>query len=229
VEENMRRFLVLFVIIVFVSSLVLAGNDNPGSNAGNKGVLFQFNGLNALGAGAYNGGFGAKLFLSDLMAVRGVICLGLSSSKLPASPANGQFGADGSNSSNTFGLGGGIELHLTKNRISPYFGGGIMLTTKSTEEKTIGYGATAAAAANDQIVTKNVGGYAQFSFGGIIGVEYYLTDGVSLSAEYLIGVALTSNKDITRTSGGQTTTTPQGSSSDIGITNGGTLTLAVYF
>jgi hypothetical protein len=223
----MRKFLVLFAIIIFVSSLALSGSDNPGSSAGNKGVLFQFSGLNALGAGAYNGGFGAKYFLSDLMAVRGVICLGLSSSKIPANPGAGQVGADGESSSNVFGVGGGIELHLTKNRISPYFGGAVMLTTKSTENKTSDVAATPAGIS--QTVTKNQGGYTQFSFGGIVGVEYYLTDGVSLSAEYLVGVALNSNKDIEVTIGGQTVKTAQGSSSNIGITNGGTLTLAVYF
>ncbi len=223
----MKKFLILFVVIIFVSIPVFAGSDSPGSTAGNKGILFQFSGLNALGAGAYNGGFGAKLFLSDYMAVRGVVCLALSSSKIPANPGAGQIGADGGNSSSTFGIGGGIELHLTKNRISPYFGGGIMLTSRSTESKPAD---TAPAGGTiNQTVTKNADGYTEFSFGGIFGVEYYITDGVSLSAEYLIGVALTSNKDEEVTTAGRTITTPQGSSSNIGITNGGTLTLAVYF
>jgi opacity protein-like surface antigen len=226
----MKKYLTLFSIIIIVSSLSLAAGENqvPGPRAGSAGILFQFSGLDALGAGAYNGGLGAKLFLSDYTAVRGVICLSLSSTKIPANPPTGQVGVDGSTSSNVFGVGGAIELHLTKSRISPYIGGGVMLTTRSTENKTSDVSPTAAGIS--QTVTKNANGYTQFSFGGILGVEYFITDGVSLSAEYLIGVALTSNKDVeVTTTGTPTVTTPQGSSTNIGITNGGTLTLAVYF
>jgi len=227
----MKKLLVLLAVITFVSSLAFAQGDSsssdPGSAAGDKGILFQFSGLNVLGAGAYNGGFGAKIFLSDYMAVRGVISLGISSSKTPANPPTGQVGVDGENSSSTFGIGGAIEIHLTKSRISPFIGGGVMLTTRSTESKPAAYGAPGVPI--NQTVTKNAGGYTEFSFGGILGVEYYVTDGVSLSAEYLVGVALTSNKDIEVTTATTTTTTAQGSSTNIGITNGGTLTLAVYF
>ncbi|MBN1396653.1 MAG: outer membrane beta-barrel protein [Bacteroidetes bacterium] len=227
----MKKFLLLFGIITLVSSLVFAQTNapasNPGSAAGNKGILFQFSGLNVLGAGAYNGGIGGKYFLSDYMAARGVICLGISSSKTPANAPVGQVGIDGENSSSTFGIGAAVEIHLTKSRISPFFGGGIMMTTRSTESKPAAYGAPGTTI--NQTVTKNAGGYTEFSFGGILGVEYYITDGVSLSAEYLVGVALTSNKDVEVTTAGRTTTTAQGSSTNIGISNGGTLTLAVYF
>jgi opacity protein-like surface antigen len=209
---------------------VASGQDiAPGPSAGSKGMLFSFSGLANLGAGAYEGGFGAKLYISDYAAVRGMVQFALSSTKTPPNnvPAGWQS-ADATNSDNTFGVGGAIELHFTKSRISPYFGAGIMFSTRSTESKTSDVAAPGVAIA--QTTTKNANGSTSIGIGALLGVEYYVTNGVSLSAEYQIGFTSASDKDVEVSHpGAQTVTTKQGSATAIGIQNSGALTLAVYF
>jgi opacity protein-like surface antigen len=217
----MKKVAILFTILILVGSMSFGQDVVQGPSAGSKGFLFSFSGLANLGAGTYEGGFGAKLYLSDYMAVRGMVQFALLSTKTPASPGVGQ--ADGSTSDNTFGAGGAIELHFTKSRISPYFGAGIMFSTRSTESKAPG-------TAIYQTTIKNANGETSISIGALLGIEYYVTNGVSLSAEYQLGFTSTSNKDVeVSTPGSPTVTTKQGSSSAIGIGNSGLLTLAIYF
>ena len=64
---------------------------------------------------------------------------------------------------------------------------------------------------------------------GLAGVEFFLYKELSLSAEYQLGYMSTSRKDQEVTVAGTTTTTKIGSGSNLGITNSGVLTLAVYF
>ena len=64
---------------------------------------------------------------------------------------------------------------------------------------------------------------------GLFGFEFFLTDAVSFSAEYRLGVARTSLKDQEVTTGATTTTTKQGSSSLVNIASSGLFTMAVYF
>jgi opacity protein-like surface antigen len=216
----MKKVAILFTILILVGSISFGQDITPGPSAGSKGMLFAFDGLALIRAGAYQGGFGAKLYLSDYMAVRGMLKFGLNSSKTPAN-AVGQ--ADGSSSDNIFGVGGAIELHLTKSRISPYIGAGIIFSTESTD--TIPSGA-----AGFQTTYKNINGSTSIGIGALLGVEYYVTNGVSLSAEYQVGFTSTSYKDVeVSRPGAQTQTTKQGSATAIGIQNFGALTLAVYF
>jgi opacity protein-like surface antigen len=224
----MKKVAILFTILILVGSMSFGQDIAPGPSAGSKGFLFEFDGLAALRANKYEGGFGAKLYLSDYMAVRGMIQFALSSTKTPADPGTGQIGADGSTSDNTFGAGGAIELHFTKSRISPYFGAGIMFSTRSTESKPVAYAATGGTI--HQTTTKNTYGETLIGIGVLLGVEYYVTNGVSLSAEYQLGFTSASDKDEeVSTPGFPTTTTKRGSRTDIGIANSGFLTLAVYF
>jgi opacity protein-like surface antigen len=224
----MRKLATVLTILMLVGSVASGQDVVPGPSAGNAGMLFSFSGLANLGAGLYEGGFGAKLYLSDYMAVRGMIQFGLASTKTPADPGTGQIGADGSTSDNTFGAGGAIELHLTKKRISPYIGAGIMFSTRSTEEKDPAYAATGGTI--HQRTVTNANGYTKISIGVLVGVEYFVTNGVSLSAEYQLGFTSASNKDVEEsTPGSPTVTTKRGSGTLIGISNDGLLILAVYF
>jgi opacity protein-like surface antigen len=216
----MKKVAILFTILILVGSMSFGQDVVPGPSAGSKGMLFSFSGLATLGAGLYEGGIGAKLYLSDYTAVRGMVQFALSSTK---TPANNVGQADGSTSDNTFGAGGAIELHFTKSRISPYIGAGIIFSTRSTEEKAAGPAAT-------QQTIKNQNGSTSIGIGVLLGVEYYVTNGVSLSAEYALGFTSTSLKDVEVSyPGAQTQTTKQGSATAIGIQNSGALTLAVYF
>jgi opacity protein-like surface antigen len=224
----MKKVAILFTILILVGSMSFGQDVVPGPSAGSKGFLFSFSGLSNLGAGTYEGGLGAKLYLSDYSAVRVGVQLGLSSTKTPPNPPAGWQSADATTSDNTFGVGGAIELHFTKSRVSPYFGVGIMFSTRSTESKT---SAVAPAGGTlTQTTTKNDNGSTAISIGALLGVEYYITNGVSLSAEYQLGFTSTSNKDLeVTTTGSPTVTTKRGSSTSIGIANSGLLTLAIYF
>jgi opacity protein-like surface antigen len=220
----MKKVAILFTILILVGSISFGQDIPPGPSAGSKGILFSFSGLSNLGAGSYDGGIGLKLYLSDYMAVKGMVQFALSSTKTPPNnvPAGWQS-ADATTSDNTFGVGGAIELHFTKSRISPYIGAGILFGTRSTEDAAPG-------ATLYQTTIKNANGSTSISIGALLGVEYYVTNGVSLSAEYGLGFTSTSYKDVeVSTPGIPTQTTKQGSATAIGIQNSGALTLAVYF
>jgi hypothetical protein len=224
----MRKLATVITILMLVGSVASGQDAVPGPSAGSKGMLFSFSGLANLGAGTYEGGLGLKLYLSDYTAVRGIVLFGLSSTTTPVNAPAGWSSVDATTSDNTFGVGGAIELHFTKSRISPYIGGGILFATRSTESKT-GDSAPAGGILS-QTTTKNANGATSISIGGLLGVEYYITSGVSLSAEYQIGFTSSSNKDLeVSTPGTPTVTTKRGSSTAIGINNSGLLTLAVYF
>jgi hypothetical protein len=207
-------------------------------NAGAKAVLFDFSGLSFLGANSFNGGIGAKYFITAPLALRAGLQFGHGSKDTPANPGVGQAGADGSATATTFGINAAAEYHLLPTRVSPYFGGGILFSTTTTESKNpVTY---VPPAANPQVTTKdnqngeNIDGVAylagmKFMIGALAGVEFFLAKEISLAAEYRLGYALTSRSDQQVINANVTTTTKVGSSSTFAIDNTGALTLAVYF
>ena len=202
--------------------------------------LFTFNGLSNLSASSYNGGVGAKYFLSNNLAVRGGIQFAHSSVDVLVIPVpTPPFSSlDGYNHGTMFGITAGLEYHLLPTRVSPYIGGGVSFSSASTEDEIAVVGNPPNA--QNQTITKNiVGGETikgiayhpgtTLNVGAIAGVEFFITKEVSLSAEYLIGYSMLSPSDQTVTTGPTTTTTPSPSSSSISISNTGVLSLAVYF
>jgi opacity protein-like surface antigen len=232
-------FALLFCTMVPLSTY---SADDVGSSVGlnSKAVLFEFSGLATLGAGAFNGGFGAKYFLTDVLALRGSLQFSTASQTItPATPpGSGQVETDGSSSATQFGLSAAAEYHLLKTRVSPYVGGGIGFSSTSTQLKSAG-NSTPPAVYTQTIVKNNstgitIGGVpyaAGFDFGiaGIGGVEFFITKEISLSAEYQLGYSLNSPYDQQSTTGAVTTTTKVGGTSTFGITSAGILTLAIYF
>ncbi|HEX9614936.1 MAG TPA: outer membrane beta-barrel protein [Bacteroidota bacterium] len=222
----MKRILVVVMILGVAGSISHSQEVMPTLTAGSKALLFQFGGLNNLQANNFNGGFGAKFFLSSTFAVRGVLQFSSASTTTPANPAPGDVGVDGSSSNTTIGVGGAVELHMGSGRVSPYLGGGVAFATTSTESKNP---ATATPPATPtQTTTTNANGSTTFTVYGMAGFEFFLWKEVSLSGEYRLGFSSTSMKDREDTTGPTTTTTKQGSSSTIGIAAQGVLTLAVY-
>jgi opacity protein-like surface antigen len=235
-EEVMKKVIALFAILLLVSSLSFGQEFVSGQAAGSKGLLFEFSGLNFLNANAYQGGIGMKLFMSDYTAVRGIVRFVLASETIPANPAIGQGSIDGTRTANEFGVGAALEIHLTKGRVSPYIGGGVFFGLASTDSKNPVTGTGTLI----QPETKNAGtgetingityyGGSMIQVGVLIGVEYYVTNGISLSAEYQLGFTSMAQKDEEITASGITLTTKNPSTSEIGITTAGALTLAVYF
>lgn len=82
----MKRFLIAFMALILVGSVSYSQEVMPNLAAGSKALLFQFGGLNNLAANNFNGGFGAKYYLSSSMAVRGVLQFSSNSTSTPANP-----------------------------------------------------------------------------------------------------------------------------------------------
>jgi len=230
----MRTVSLVVISLVLLTSFAFAQDVVPAVSAGSKAVLFDFSGLSFLGAGAYEGGFGAKYFLSSDLAVRAGVLFANASDKIPANPGPGQAGTDGERSATQFGVLGGVEWHPGKGRVSPYMGVGAGISLTSTEHKT------AVIAPTVQTTTKNDANgetlnnktyYGATALGvyGLVGVEFFLYKELSLGAEYRVGLTSSSKKDEEVSAGSLTQTTKGGSYTEISIMNTGTITLAVYF
>ncbi len=230
----MRKLLVPLALSTFLS-LSSAQDVVPSLAGGSKAVLFSFGGFSFLSAGTFDGGIGARYYLSNDLAVRAGVQFTSASQTNPANPVAPNTGEDGSASASALGVSGAAEWHMGRARVIPYIGAGLSLTTTSTESKNVVTGNPPPA----QTTTKNrsagesvngigyVGG-SSFQVFGLLGVEFFLYKEVSLAAEYRLGYASTSRKDQEVTTGTTTTTTKIGSGSTLGISNSGSLTLAVY-
>ena len=222
-------FALLFCVMVPLSTY---SADDVGSSIGlnSKAVLFDFSGLSFLGAGAFNGGFGAKYFLTDVLALRGSLQFLTVSQSVAANPSAGTTGTDGSTSATQFGLSAAAEYHLLKTRVSPYVGGGLSFSTMSTQSKPPVTGATAQTTTKNKIAGEVINGVTydaglNFGIDGLAGVEFFITKEVSLAAEYQLGYSVLSRYD-QDVAGAKTKV---GSLNSFGISATGLLTLAFYF
>jgi outer membrane protein W len=230
----MKKLLLPVALSTFLS-MSFAQDVVPSLAGGSKAVLFSFGGLSFLSAGTFDGGIGARYYISDALAVRAGIQFTSASQTNPANPVAPNTGEDGKASASAVGFSGAAEWHMGKARVIPYVGAGFSFTTTSTEAKNAVTGNPPPA----QTTTKNraagetvngvtyVGG-SSFQVFGMLGVEFFLYKEVSLAAEYRLGYMSTSRADQEVTSGTTTTITKIGSGSTFGISNSGSLTLAVY-
>lgn len=234
----MKRLFVAAIVTSLVSSMSFGQDVVPSINAGSKALLFSFGGLSFLSAGTFDGGVGARYYLNESMSVRAGLQFTSASQTNPANPAVGQSGTDGTASATVLGVEGAAEWHMGKGRVIPYMGAGLAFATTSTDSKPAVTGAPPLV----QSETKNSGGgltvngtnYAggtTLQVFALAGVEFFLYKELSLAAEYQLGYMSISRKDqvFSPGGGGASTTTKIGSGSNIGITNSGVLTLAVYF
>jgi len=234
----MKSIVSLFTVLALLTVTSHAQEVVPATGAGARAVLFSFAGLSFLGAGNFNGGVGGGYFLSDAMAVRGGVQFASASQDNPANPGVNQQGIDGSRSALTYGVSAALEIRMAKRRVSPYFGGGVLFTVSSTELNSAEVGNPPPT----QTVTKNSAGGlivngTTYTAGttltvfGMMGVEFFLYNEMSLAAEYRLGYGSTSRPDQEISNGTTTTTTTTkvGGGSTLGFSNGGALTLSVYF
>ena len=162
-------FVLTIFLMLLLSPLAAQGKSKSvdvNKRSGDVGFLFNFQNLltNIL---VYNdgfqSGFGAKYWLNDKLALRGLLGFYFNSYT-----ASGETTAD---TSSVFSLGAGMEFHPRKDVISPYLGG--FLGTKL--EKWVD-------------VTS-----AGFYGGAMAGVEYLIAKGVSLFGEYQLSITFDSN------------------------------------
>ena len=223
----MAKFKITIMMVLLFFSLSWAQNNKPFFERGSKALLFEFSGFDNLGANSFNGGIGGKYFIKPHMAIRGSLQFVTIDEDIPF---QGTGGIDGNSQASRFGFSGALEIHVNTGRVNPYFGGGFGLSFTSTKSKTD------EADPIDQITIKNnsdgefgyFGGTA-FTIFGMVGVEIFVIENLSLAAEYRLGFANISRKDEEITQGNTTVTTKQGSIQGFGIESSGVLTLAVYF
>ena len=232
----MKKLLAIVGILVVMTALTYGQEFVSSQAPGAKALLFQFQGLDNLNANAYAGGLGMKFFLSEYLALRTVVNINYDTYSEPyydrANPT--QTGTDYESNSFGIGVGAAIEYHLTKGRLTPYIGAGVQFYTLSTEElEAVPSGTTQPKVENGYMdpATGDIVPNASTSIGVVllIGGEYYITNGLSLSAEYQIGLKAESIKDAEATIGAVSLKVPGGTATDIGITTAGFLTLALYF
>ncbi len=224
----MKKTLVIILVILLLGTFSFGQEFNPPVK-GEKAMLFGFSGLGFMGVLEYQGGYGFKMFLSNSMAMRTALMLDYNNDKFPYTKGQGIIGADGYDK--TFGMGAELafEIHKGAGRIDPYFGvgGGFFRTTTELA-------APATAASGGTIVQptlKNqIGGDAGMSFGAffLLGMEYYITDNLSLAGEYHFGFDYTAALTEVYDNGTTKTETKGVSSMGLGITSSGLLTLAIY-
>jgi len=224
----MKKIMIILLVILLMGTFTFSQEFNPPVK-GEKAMLFGFSGLGFLGVLEYQGGYGYKMFLSNSMALRMALMLNYNNTKFPYTEAPNTIGENGYDK--TFGIGTelAIEIHKGGGRIDPYFGlggGFFQTTTKFANPATAATGGTIVQPTWKNLQTGPAG--MNFNAFFLLGMEYYITDNLSLAGEYHFGFDYTAA--LTEVFDNETTTTETsgGSSMGLGITSSGLLTLAIY-
>jgi hypothetical protein len=227
---KLKAVIVAACCALFPISSYSAEGFAPANVSGSKALLFTFSGLANLGAAAFNGGVGGKYFFAENMAVRGNLMFSTSGQKVVYTGTGS--GTDGSVSGTAFGVGAALEYFLAKARLSPFVGGGFGISLASTTQKSaFPSGGTQTTIENQAIAVNGIQYNPGFGFNinGLAGVEFFVTQEISLALEYQLGYFLNSPSDTKTITGNTTTTVKNGSSSTLGFKYGGFVTLAFYF
>jgi hypothetical protein len=228
----MKRIIVALLVVAVAGSFAFAGdNAKPITKAGNAALLFDLGGLANLSAGNYEGGFGAKYYLSNDLALR----LGLgftSSSQTTKNPTTGTLPptilSESKLTSMSFSVAPGVQFNIAKtNAVVAYVGGLVSFTTSSTkrEGNSVGFN-TGFTSGAEYKESNSIFGVAAF-----VGAEWFAWDNISFSAEYRFGFSSTTGKvESTVPAPGVSTSTDSPSTTSFGISSGNAanLTLAIY-
>ncbi|MDO9390973.1 MAG: hypothetical protein Q7U71_04275 [bacterium] len=243
-----KTLLVLAVLAIAASSYAV--DAAKGTEQGDKALLFNAAFVNA---GLYNGGFGMKYYLSPGLALRPVVTFGITSrttvqepdSSGPAINREHTTYDDAKENTTSFGLELAIEKTLvTKGavNINAGIGGGFGMSSYTSE-----WGFTNTYTNNGTVIdyterytTKTEISSTSFGGGVFLGAEWFITEAISLGAEYQLGVNMSSEgkdesviTDSYTTGGAVTTVTttnnnPLTSTMDLGFQTIG-LTLGIRF
>ncbi len=163
---------------IFLSTMVMMGSANSQTlnvdAQGSKAILFNFTGLSDLALTGYQGGIGGKYFISNGLALRGMLLFGLDNTTTNTTP-------QASTDLMSFGIGGGLEYHLAlDSHVSPYVGGVITFTSDAETQ-------------NPGALKSNK---STIALGAIGGVEYFFNNNISLAAEYQFGLSTTTSSPL---------------------------------
>jgi opacity protein-like surface antigen len=229
-----RIFYIGIVILISVTGALEAQEQSKTVDGTNKALIFSFSGLTNLNLNSYEGGIGAKFFSEPNMAFRGGLQFANAGASIPANPPAGQTGKEGSQSAIQIGVSAAIEIHFSLSRISPYLGGGLGMMFTSTESKNAVFGNTVQTTTKNNRNGESISGTTYFGgttyrFFGMGGMEYFVSQNLSLSAEYRIGYSTTARYKEELITGNTTISSDLGRTFSLGFSTGGSLAIAVYF
>jgi len=163
-------------MLIFSASMAQEGkSEMPFSLKGKKALSFSFNGFNL---GEFYGGIGGKMWISNSVALFASVDMDYSSSTTKRSE---QTNGNKSSSFST-GLTFGMNKKMGSNkRFLPYFGGSVGFSySRSSSETNF--------AVADDYNNLYENGMLNINLGGTLGVESFITDGISLAAQHTLGL-----------------------------------------
>ncbi len=166
----MRKILLLLSIVMLTVAAGAQAQTMPGTREGRKAILLNFITIGSFTLNQYQGGFGAKYFIQNNLAVRGMLLFGTDNTT--------QKGFGGAKTSTLdFGIAGAAEYHLNPAPgVSPYVGGAISYFNSGITTNSGGIGGS-----NTETTTS-------FGVDALAGVEFFLGPNVSVAAEYQYGI-----------------------------------------
>jgi hypothetical protein len=164
------------------------------TDKGTRALVFQFSGLSDLGAGAYRSGIGMRYYIQNGLALRPGLRFDMLSHKTKSGSTTL---TDAKETDMAVGFSLAIEKHAAGvGSLSPYIGAeaGVNMFSNKTEPSH-------AVGATYESTDKGM----SFGVGGLAGFEWGFSEGVTLGAEYTLGLSFGSGK--TESKVGSTTTT----------------------
>jgi hypothetical protein len=176
---SMKRVLILMVGLLSVAGTAFGAEVV--TSAGSNALLFQFNGLDNLGIGNFQGGIGIRHYLKDRVAIRPSVTfdLGTVKDKMPADENLSEV--------KTTDTGGGVNLVLENHfgkggSVSPYtgIGAGVNFAQRKVENVFTSTPTTGA-------VTETKDKGTNFQGFAVLGFEWGFAESITLGGEYRLG------------------------------------------
>ena len=229
----MRKSVIILVIFAFLLILVgISSAQERGkvgdptrseeSHKGDKGISFSVSGLSKVGIDQYEGGIGGKYWISRKLAI--ISSLGVSAERTATSKWEGY--TDEKSTESRFSVFAGVEDHFfIKNRISPYWGGGVRFSTATL----VNYPPIAVNNPSPYATKKEKSCAKTFGIRGFCGIEYFFAEWVSLAGQYQIDYFYEKGTGKTILVGGPGVTQPKEQKSTRTVLGLGTSALVATF
>ncbi len=179
----MRKCIVLsatFAFLFLLAGISSAEVSRTEGHKGAKGISFSVSGLSSVGIGQVEGGGGAKYWISRKLAI--ISSIGVSAQRTTTTSPYPEY-TDDKTAYSKISMFAGVEDHFfIKNKISPYWGGGVRFSTFPwTKYFSIPVDHPPSAAPKKEKRSTKTFGIRCFC-----GIEYFFADWVSLAGQYQI-------------------------------------------